>query len=157
MPDLAYRRIDRSPLYILVYPHHPKIATPTAKTVMMPATAANMTPSAVSRTSRRRKELAFITVSIRCVTLDALILPHPPLIALTQPPHQILSPQVRVALQHLHSLMPGNRGHFHQPQALLKQPARGLMPQVVEGQALDTPAALQTFSKAWEIESGRTL
>ena len=55
----------------------------------------------------------------------------------SQPPHQILSPQVRVALQHLHSLMPRNRGHLHEPQPLFKKSGGRLMPQVVEGQALD--------------------
>ena len=41
---------------------------------------------------------------------------------LSQPPHQILDPQMGIPPQHLHGLMARDRGHFHQPQALFKEP-----------------------------------
>ena len=44
---------------------------------------------------------------------------------------------MRIPLQHLQGLVPRDGGHLHRVQPLLKQPGGRLMPQIMEGQALN--------------------
>ena len=62
-----------------------------------------------------------------------------------KPRGQILSPQVRVALQHLQGLVTGDGRDLHEIESLLEQAAGGFMAQVVETQPLDAGMLCRTF------------
>lgn len=50
---------------------------------------------------------------------------------------QILSPEVRVALQHLKGLVASDRGHLHDVEVTLKEAGGGLVAEVMEADTLE--------------------
>ena len=50
---------------------------------------------------------------------------------------QVLGPQMSIAFQHLQSLVTGDGRYLHGVQALLKEAAGGLMPEIVKAQVLN--------------------
>src|SRR5690242_15445890 len=59
---------------------------------------------------------------------------------LTESSSQVSDAEVRVALEHLQRLMTGYRCDLHHVKSLLEESTGGLMPQVVQPQALDASA-----------------
>ena len=80
---------------------------------------------------------------------------------LIQSRHQILSPQMGVALQHLHGLVPGDSGDLLVAETGLDQARDGLVAQVMEARTLDAgvfqgavPGGAEFIGPAYLVAAG---